>query len=544
MRLRLRRRLQLLFVPFVFLLLGHLALDSYLVGQRDEVRNLLDDRLNPARVALSDLLASLVDQETGERGYLITGKEVFLEPYRTGQIEVEGELEKLEQLLDDPDLLAGLERVESRITAWQQLGAEYELAAKRAGRDDDAASLVATGTGMQLFDRARREIESLQAEVGTELDKRQARLERIRNRTTSVRAAAAAVGLAIVLAGRILLERWITKPLDELTDAVRSVATGQLRHPIPATGPPDLEELGRDVEAMRERLLAEIDESATARAALAQRGMVVLALRDELAPEPVDLPEGLEIAARFQPAEGVVAGDWFDTIHLGAGRFAVALFDVSGHGAEAGVFALKTKYLVLGALRNGLSAAASLRWLATQLGDTGDHFLTGVIVEIDAITGRIRYANAGHPPALVSGDGVVTTLGPTGPLLGPLAADWTDAEAALPASATLTIYSDGLIEAPAADGDEFGVERLTAIVGAKGASDPEVLADACFAPLDPLLSDAQRDDITLVVVGRPSAGEDSVGRTDDVGRQLDAELGRDAGVHHDPKSGGVLDGYV
>ena len=544
--MRLRRRLQLLLLPFVFLLMAQLALDSYLLGQRDDVRTLLDGRLNPARVALSDLLASLVDQETGERGFLITGQDVFLEPYRTGQVEVEGTLEELEQLLDhDPDLIAGLERVRSRITAWHQLGAEYELAAKRAGRDAEADDLVATGTGMRLFDGARGEIKVLQSEVETQLAKRQNRLERIRNRTTAVRAAAAALGLAVVLLSRILLERWITKPLDELTDAVRSVATGQLRHPIPATGPPDLKELGLDVEAMRERLLDEIDESATARAALAQRGMVVLALRDELAPEPTDLPDGLEIAARFQPAEGVVAGDWFDTLHLGGTRFAIALFDVSGHGAEAGVFALKTKYLVLGALRNGLSAAAALRWLATQLGDTGDHFLTGVIVEIDAATGHLRYANAGHPPALVAGAGAVMTLMPTGPLLGPLAADWADAEAELPAGATLTIYSDGLIEARSTDGDELGVERLTAIVGAESIqADPEALADACFAPLDPLLNDAQRDDITLVVVGRPSVGQHSVSGADDVGRQLDAEVGRDAGVHDDPKPGGVLDGYV
>ena len=544
--MRLRRRLQLLFLPFVLLLMGQLALDSYLLRQRDDVRIFLDARLNPARVALSDLLASLVDQETSARGFLITGQDVFLEPYRSGRVEVEGRLEELDQLLDyDPDLMTILTRTQSRIQAWQQLGAEYELAVKRSGRDDDANALVATGTGMRLFDEARGEIKVLQAEVDMQLAARQEGLERIRNRTTGVRAAAAALGLAIVLLGRILLERWITEPLDELGGAVRSVATGQLRHPIPATGPPDLKELGQDVEAMRERLLDEIDESATARAALAQRGMVVLALRDELAPEPLDLPDGLEIAARFQPAEGVVAGDWFDTIHLGGARFAVALFDVSGHGAEAGVFALKTKYLVLGALRNGLSAAAALRWLATQLGDTGDYFLTGVIVEIDAATGRLRYANAGHPPALVAGAGVVIPLMPTGPLLGPLAADWTDAEANLPAGATLTIYSDGLIEAQVTDGDELGVERLTAIVMAEGTeADPETLADACFAPLDPMFSGSRRDDITLVVVGRPSAGEDSIGRAHDIGRQLEAEPGRHTDVHDDPEPGGVLDGYV
>ena len=541
--MRLRRRMQLLFLPFVILLLGHLLLDSYLVQERDRLRDLLDGQLNPARVALSDLLGALVDQETGERGYLITGQEAFLAPYRTGQVEVDQHLTDLRHLLgEDPDLLAGLQRVRSRVTAWRQLGAEFELAAKREGRHAEAAALVATGTGMRLFDQARTEIEGLQLAVRTELERRQDRLDSVRDTITQVRGGAVVVGLGVVVVGRYLLTRWVTRPLSVLSGAVRSVSLGQLRHPIPAVGPPELEALGRDVEGMRERLLAEIDEATTARSALAQRGMIVLALRDELAPAPVAPPAGLRIAARFQPAEGVVAGDWFDSVRLDGDRLAVVLFDVSGHGAEAGVYALKTKYLVLGALRDGLTPAQALRWLAVQLGDTGDHFLTGVIVEIDARAGRLRYASAGHPPMLLTEGGEVMALWPTGPLLGPLAADWADLQAPIRPGASLVIYSDGLTETKAADGDELGVEWLTAVLeGQGGQTDPEALADACFEGLDPVLTDARRDDITLVVVGRPSAGQDAVGGAHEFGRELDGQPGGHPGVDDDPEAGGVLD---
>ncbi len=500
--------MQFLFVPFVLLLFANLAIDRYFVQQRAAVLRLVEGRLNPARVALSDLLVGLVDQETGERGYIITGQDSFLGPYHDGQVRVDARLDELDALLSyDADLRAGLQRARSRVAAWRQLGAEFELSTKRAGRDAEAAALVATGTAMTLFDAARAEVADLQMAVREELTIRERRLDDVRRRLTDLRLASAVLGVAVVLLARSLLSRWITRPVAALGDAVRVVAAGDLDHPIPAVGPPDLAGLGRDVEAMRERLVAEIGEASAARAALAQRGMIVLGLRDALAPGDLDLHDGLVIATRFQPAEGVVAGDWFDVIHREGERFVVVLVDISGHGAEAGVFALKTKFLTLSALRNGMGPAESLRWLADQLGDTGDQFLTGVIIEIDASTGCIRYASAGHPPVLVSDGASVVTLGPTGPLLGPLSGDWADARAELPPRGVLAVYSDGLIEAHGADGDQFGVERLAALlVAEENENDPETVAGACMAELAALQGEHEPDDITLVVVGCRSLG--------------------------------------
>lgn len=540
--MRLRRRMQLLFVPFVLLLVIHLGLDSYFVHQRDQVRELVDGRLNPARLALSDLLTGLVDQETGERGYIITGQDTFLDAYGEGGDRVRRKLHTLGRLVaHDADLQAAVLRLRGRIDAWHQLGAKFELDAKTAGRDADVKTLVGTQTGTTLFNEVRAEIAGIQTTLRNALDHREDSLDQLRQRLTNLRALAVVLGLGIVLADGYLLSRWITRPVNALGEAVREVARGQLRHTIPATGPPDLAELGHDVDAMRERLLDVIDEASEAREALASRGMIVLALRDELAHGPLDLHEGLHIAARFQPAEGVVAGDWFDVVDLGGGRLAVALFDVSGHGAEAGVFALKTKYLTLGALRNGMSPAHSLRWLASQLGDTGDHFLTGVIVEIDATAGRLVYASAGHPPVLVSEGASVTALVPTGPLLGPLDATWTEAEARLLPGENLIIYSDGLIEAQGADGAEFGLERLSALVrDAPYGCDPDLVADTCFSELNRMQSGRRHDDVTLVVVSSRSALDGGIGTLDDIGRDLEAELRGDPGVQDESEAGGIL----
>lgn len=75
------------------------------------------------------------------------------------------------------------------------------------------------------------------------------------------------------------------------------------------------------------------------------------------------------------------------------------MVDISGHGPVAGLFALKIKQLLAPALRLGMSPGDALRWVADQLGDTGDQFATCLVVEISPSSGHCRYANAGHPPA-------------------------------------------------------------------------------------------------------------------------------------------------
>ncbi|MGH3850717.1 MAG: PP2C family protein-serine/threonine phosphatase, partial [Pseudonocardiaceae bacterium] len=387
--------------PFFLLFMVNLGLNIYIVHQRDQTL-VVDGRLSQARLVLSDLLAALIDQETGERGYIITRDEAFLAPYRSGQLNADARLKQLKDLLiNQPIHLAAVDRLQSRITAWRQLGPEYELDAARSEEDGNVAAVVATRTGMALFDRVRLEIGELQTALISDVQLRDDRLWNLRRGLNAVGIVNVSVGLGLVVVAGWLAKRWITDPVIGLGRTVRSVADGQLGLSVVGVGPPEVVELGSDIEAMRTRLLAEIDDANSARVALTQRGIVLLALRDELAPGPLDFNDSLKFAFRYLPAEGIVAGDWFDVVDRGDGRVAVALMDVSGHGTEAAVFALKTKCLVLGALRNGLGPARSLEWLATQLGDTGESFVTGVIVDIDPSAGRIRYASAGHPPMLM-----------------------------------------------------------------------------------------------------------------------------------------------
>jgi sigma-B regulation protein RsbU (phosphoserine phosphatase) len=327
-------------------------------------------------------------------------------------------------------------------------------------------------------------------------------VRQLHRRLTLVRIANIVAALLLMAVAGRLVARWVTEPLGRLSAAVRAAASGALREPIDSGGPPDLAELAADVDAMRRRLLAEVDDAARARAALADRGMIVVTLRDDLAPADVELPAGVSLAGRFRPATGMVAGDWYDLLRLDDDRMVLALVDVSGHGAEVATFALRTKALTMAAIA-AHGPGDALAWLASHLGDTGELFLTGAIVEVSGATGAIRYASAGHPPLLLAGVTGITELWPTGPLLGPLPGSWTTAEATLERGGVLVAYSDGLIEARDASRDMFGVERLERIVVEHQLAGVDAVANAAIDSLEAFAVERGRDDdITLCILGR------------------------------------------
>ncbi|MCU1486969.1 MAG: hypothetical protein JWN67_3715 [Actinomycetia bacterium] len=488
-------------VLFVILLAG-IGLDTAVEEQRSDATAVVDDHVVPARDELGALLTSLVDQETGQRGFLLTGEESFLEPLTTGRKQAVRSLRHLQSLLaDDPDALAAVDRVRSRIAAWQQLAADFEISAKRTGRDQVVAALVASGTGQRLFDQIRNEIADTSTLLDARLADRQHRVDQLHDRLSLVRALNVIAALALLLVAWRLLGRWVTAPLARLSTAVRGAASGALREPIPASGPPDLAELAADVDAMRRRLLAEVDDATRARAALADRGMIVVTLRDDLAPTEVQLPRDLALTGRFLPAKGMVAGDWWDAIRLDDDRIALALVDVSGHGAEVATFALRTKALTMAAIASH-GPGEALAWLAAHLGQTGELFLTGVVLEISASTGEVRYASAGHPPLLLAGVTGVTELAPTGPLLGPLPGTWETHDAKLDRGGVLVAYSDGLVEARDQAGDQFGVERLRQVVADRQLAGVHAVADGAIDAVEAFAAEQGGDDITLCVLGR------------------------------------------
>ena len=496
----LHERVQLLMIAFLVVLALTGAVSAVTVGHRDDLTAEVR-RYSRARDLTHELYSAYVDQEAAVRGYVISSDESFLDPYQDGMVQAEADQNELRQVLaGDADAIETLDSVVATADQWQADVAEPEIDAMRAGEQERAAALVATGRGQRLFDDIRSGIRTLVDDIRGHERTVNAELSGARRQINIALGVAFAAGVLLLWAVSTALERWSARPLAQISSAMRNVTDGDLKHRIPAVGPRDIAGLGSDAELMRRRIVTELDGARRAEQALRSQGAIVSVLREELGPTKGALPPSLSMAAGFEPVKGVLAGDWYDVLGLDDGTVALCLIDVSGHGQSTGVFALQAKNLMLAGVRQLLEPGAVLSWMARALGDTGDSFLTAFVARIDPDTGTCAYASAGHLPALLTRDKGIVELGPTGPLLGPLAGDWATAEVALSPGSVLVVYTDGITEARNAAQEEFGDERLTAVVAARAGEHPTRVVSTCLDTVHDFAHGDAHDDLTLVAV--------------------------------------------
>jgi methyl-accepting chemotaxis protein len=113
---------------------------------------------------IASVLSSLKDAETGQRGYLITGDEAFLEPYRAGSGDVLARLKELRNLTaDNPNQQRRMDSSEPIIAAkLAELKESVELRAK--GSADESVKIVRAGEGKRLMDNIRRILDEMDNE--------------------------------------------------------------------------------------------------------------------------------------------------------------------------------------------------------------------------------------------------------------------------------------------------------------------------------------------------------------------------------------------
>ncbi|WP_194715492.1 response regulator [Noviherbaspirillum soli] len=187
------RNIALPLIVGVISVLGFVALIAYLLSTMNQVER--SDRV----IAESHAAAKLaVDQETGMRGFLLSGNESFLEPYRLGKPRMQAQLDALEQLVgDDGGQVQRIRLIKSLHDQWTVF-VEEVLAQRRT--NGDWLRLVMSGRGKQEFDQLRREFDAF---LKIEEERRQARGEEAR-RVTAITVTVYLV-LSLLLAGGLAL---------------------------------------------------------------------------------------------------------------------------------------------------------------------------------------------------------------------------------------------------------------------------------------------------------------------------------------------------
>ena len=216
---------------------------------------------------------------------------------------------------------------------------------------------------------------------------------------------------------------------------------------------------------------------------------------------PTEMPEcdGLELAARYVPADRCVGGDWYDVFVLPSGELWVVIGDVAGHGLHGAV--------VMGRVRSSLRSYALLGGTpADVLAQTDrklQHFEPGVIATVVCASSGPPYdefvmACAGHPsPVVAHGDHVTFADLQIEPPLG-VVPDLRRTYRSVPLEpgGLFVFYTDGLVERRGESLDQ-GMNRL---LGAVAPGHPEAV---CAQVMQHLVGETvPSDDIALVALRR------------------------------------------
>lgn len=200
-----------------------------------------------------------------------------------------------------------------------------------------------------------------------------------------------------------------------------------------------------------------------------------------------------------------VGGDYFDYFDLDGGRFCFALGDVAGKGIPAALLAS----VVQGILSAQVSLDVPLQAIISNLNrnlikrGTDNRFVTFFFGMLDS-DGICRYVNAGHnPPFLLGHDGSLKELTDAGIVLGLFAEARYDCYTVrLHPDDHLVLFTDGVIEALNSEGEEFGLERLCALLRAKARACTHEILNALQEAVRSFSGNApQNDDITMMVLG-------------------------------------------
>jgi signal transduction histidine kinase len=222
-----------------------------------EVSDRLTGDTSPALIEAVRLEAALVNQETGVRGYGLTGQLSFLDPYTQGLTQESDSVATLRGLVaGDRTAAADLDRVVAAAQVWQAQLARPVAAA--TGPDAIQVATRLADRGKTSFDAVRAALTTQQAHIGATRAAETAELNRVFTERDWILGAAGVVVLLLI--GFVFegLRRAVTAPLSRLSADALVVTSGDFHHPIAATGPADLRVLARGVEAMRGRLVDEL----------------------------------------------------------------------------------------------------------------------------------------------------------------------------------------------------------------------------------------------------------------------------------------------
>jgi len=200
-----------------------------------------------------------------------------------------------------------------------------------------------------------------------------------------------------------------------------------------------------------------------------------------------------------------VGGDFYDFIELPEDNIGIALGDVSGKGIPAALLMIAVRTSLRVQAENVYSMSEVMRRVNRALhSDTNqDEFTTLFYAVLDTSNWMMTYINAGHNPPLLFRNGEIIRLKTGGMPVGLFKeADYRQETLQIEPGDMLVIYSDGFSEAPNAEWEEFGEDRIIEVLRQHREEPPRQIIDTLEGAVTNYLSPEVNysDDRTVVVL--------------------------------------------
>ena len=219
---------------------------------------------------------------------------------------------------------------------------------------------------------------------------------------------------------------------------------------------------------------------------------------------PPEVP-GADIAFATRPAN-TVAGDYYDAFFRPNHRLLIVVADVAGKSIPAALLTatLQASLRTLADLPGSLvELAARVNHYACEQSNQGRRFTTAFLAELDPATGALEYVNAGHNwPVLRRGSGAVERFEAGGLPLGISSTlPYQSGATHLAPGDLLLIFTDGLVEAEDDREQEYGEQRMLAVVTSLSGATANEALKRLMSSVDVFVgATRQHDDITCLLL--------------------------------------------
>ena len=221
------------------------------------------------------ILLDLVNMETGQRGYLLTGQDASLAPFNDGQASLKSHLSELSQYVGSTDLQqADINELNGLVNNWLAEAANKEIAARRAMNQhkvsiENVIGMMRSGDGKKLMDMARAKIQEIVEAEEKLISVRAAEQVDISDTTAQVSFGGTLIALIFGVVIAFAVTRSVLTPIKHINQAVTQMSDGDLTDRLTIQSNDELGQMGRGFNLLSEHLQSSLTDISDATGQLA-----------------------------------------------------------------------------------------------------------------------------------------------------------------------------------------------------------------------------------------------------------------------------------